>query len=163
MQKILQFSNSRAGFRHQIATLAALLVFGCLIILPASANPPSAVILTYNETSSDLSVTITHPVADPQTHYIRKVVITVNGNTVTDASYTSQPSPDTFTRTYPLRVKPGDAVKVTANCSLAGSGSGELTIPAGGSKAPAIPSTQKAAAGLLPLFCAAIIILVKKE
>jgi sulfur carrier protein ThiS len=139
----------------------ALVAISILVILPAAATPPSAVIVSYNEQSSELSVTITHPVADPATHYIREIVVAVNGRTVTDTQYTSQPSKDTFTRIYPLRVKPGDRIEVTAICSIAGSGSSSIEVPPNGATAT-VPVTQKAATGLIPLLGAAIFLMIKK-
>ncbi|WP_321507097.1 hypothetical protein [uncultured Methanoregula sp.] len=153
---------------YSIVAIIALVAAGCLLITPAAATPPSAVILSYNEQASELSVTISHPVADPTTHYIREVVITVNGKTIKDTPYTSQPSADTFTYTYPLQTKPGDDIEVTANCNLAGSKSSHLyltttTAPAAAVPGTTIPPTQKAAAGLVPVLGAVAIFLAGKK
>jgi hypothetical protein len=99
-----------------------------LIVLPAAATPPSSVVLAYSQKTSDLDVTITHPVMGMKEHYIKEVILTVNGNVVSDSAYTSQPD-DTFTYTYPLALKPGDSVEATAICSLSGSGTGTFILP----------------------------------
>ena len=86
--------------------MAALLA-GFLLVPSASANPPSDMSISYNEISKDLRVTITHPVPNPQEHYIKEVIVTINGKVVTDSRYTSQPARDTFTYTYPIETVPG--------------------------------------------------------
>jgi len=172
MQSIPHRTGCRGQYRYLLTAIIALVAVGGLLIVPAAATPPSDVILSYNELSSELAVTITHPVVDPTTHYIREVVITVNGKTITDTSYTSQPSQDTFTRTYPVQAKLGDDIEVTATCNLAGSKSSHLyvtttagpTIAASGTAMPVNqPTTQKAAAGLAPVLGAAAILLVRKN
>jgi len=146
--------------------MAALLA-GFLLVPSASANPPSDMSISYNELSKDLRVTITHPVSNPQEHYIKEVIVTINGKVVTDSRYTSQPSPDTFTYTYPLPAQPGDDIEVTANCNLAGSKSSHLygtttAAPTGAASGPTPTAARKAAAGLAPVLCAAAIVLLKK-
>nr|WP_320160082.1 hypothetical protein [uncultured Methanoregula sp.] len=172
MQSIPHRTGCRVQYRYLLTAIIALVAVSGFFIIPAGATPPSDVILSYNELSSELSVTITHPVVDPTTHYIREVVITDNGKTITDASYTSQPTKDTFTRTYPIQAKPGDDIEVTAACNLAGSRSSHLyvtttagpAVTASGSAMPVNqPTTQKAAAGLAPVLGAAAILLVRKN
>jgi hypothetical protein len=116
--------------------------------------------VSYNELSRTLAVTITHQVSDPQTHYIREVLVTINGKTVNDTFYTSQPGPGTLTYMYPIDTKTGDEIAVTATCSLSGSLTRTLyntgpvaTSPQGTGGAPA---PTRASAGLLPLLGLAI-------
>jgi hypothetical protein len=139
---------------------------GCLIISPASANPPTEMLLSYNEQAGDLSVVITHPVPNPQAHYIKNVIVSVNGKTVNDSRYTNQPAPDIFTYTYPIVTVPGDEIEVTASCVLSGSLSRRLyTGPVGttSSSSPESRPTQKAAEGLVPLISAAAVFLIRKK
>jgi hypothetical protein len=98
-----------------------LAVGGSIIITPVAAHPPSDMSVSYHELSRTLVVTITHPVPNPQEHYIKEVTVTINGKIVNDSFYTSQPAPDTFTYTDPIDTKPGDEIAVTATCVLAGS------------------------------------------
>jgi hypothetical protein len=133
--------------------LSAVLLAG-IIPVPAAANPPSAVVLSYNQFSSVLSVTITHPIRNFKNHYIREVNLTVNGNVVNDSTYTGQAS-DTVTYTYPLALRPGDVVEATAVCSIAGSGTGKFIMPGptatapDASDQPAAAPTQKASAPVI--------------
>ena len=146
------------------ACILVIILTGFLIISPASAHPPSDMVLSYNGITKDLQVTITHQVPNPQEHYIREVAVTINGKAVNTSTYTSQPAPDTFTYTYPVAVSPGDDIEVVARCSLAGSISRNLSVAATASPSPsAIPGTQKAAAGLAPLLGAAALVLLGKK
>ncbi|MGB9177254.1 MAG: hypothetical protein WCB46_11040 [Methanoregula sp.] len=140
---------------------------GSLIISPASANPPTEMSLSYHEQSGDLIVVITHPVPNPQEHYIKEVTVTINGKMVNDARYTSQPTPDIFTYTYPITAVPGDKIEVTASCVLSGSLSRQLytTGPVGtsSSSSPESQPTQQAAEGFVPLLGAAAAFLIRKK
>jgi hypothetical protein len=145
----------------------ALLAAVCFLILPVTAHPPSDMSVSYNEISHTLAVTITHQVPNPQSHYIKEVLVTINGKTVSDSFYTSQPAPDTFTYTYPIDTKTTDEVVVTATCSLTGSLTRTLyntgpiaTTPPGET---ADPAPTKASAGLLPLLGLAIWIGCRKK
>jgi hypothetical protein len=154
MTRMILFPASAPGNPRFILPLAALLVLS-LIVLPVAATPPSSVSLTFGQNTSDLSVTIVHPIMGMNGHYIKEVKLTVNGNVVNDSLYTSQPA-DTFTYTYPLALKPGDTVEATAICSLSGSGSGTFIMPGptatapGGPDQPAAP-TQKSPAAPITL------------
>jgi hypothetical protein len=137
-----------------------------LLILPASAHPPSDISLSYDELAKVLRVTITHTVPNPQEHYISKVTVTINGNVVSDSRYASQPSPDTFTYTYPLETVTGDEIVVTASCVLTGSLSRTLdnTGPVAAIPSPSKQqTTQKAAAGLVPVLGASAVLLIRKK
>jgi hypothetical protein len=167
----MQMTERNACFLNKVdRTLAFILLViagGCFIVTPAAAHPPSDMSVSYNEISRLLIVTITHQVPDPQTHYIREVLVTINGKTVNDSFYTSQPAPDTFTYTYPIDTKTTDEIAVTASCVLTGSLTRTLyntgpiaSIPQGTGDAPA---TTKASAGLLPLLGLAIYISFRKQ
>jgi hypothetical protein len=103
-----------------------------LLLVPqgALAHPPTDV-----QASSDangiLSVTITHPVGNPLTHYIKRVLVTAGGSTIIENVYTSQPAEGTFTYTYTLPPGVSGELRVTADCSIAGSRSSAILIPAG--------------------------------
>jgi hypothetical protein len=88
----------------------------CLLIMPVTAHAPTNITIAYNPDMHKLSVTITHPVDDPKTHYIRGVQVKINGNVISDPPYKSQPSKNTFTYTYDVMANPGDTVWVIATC-----------------------------------------------
>ena len=130
---------AECSFR-QSALLALAVLFLVFLAGTASANPPSDMKVSYSQLTSDLSVTITHPVAGVKEHYIKEVTVTVNGNLINDSFYTSQPG-DVFTYDYPLALNPGDAVVVTATCSITGTGSRTFIMPG---PTATVPETEKA-------------------
>ena len=122
-----------------------LVLLGLLVIPPcASAHPPSDVQLAFDPGSRNLSVTITHMVADPTTHYVKRVLITGGNSVISNNTYTSQPSPSTFTYSYPIPEGVAGEIQVEADCSLFGSTTRSIQVP-GDSSAPtadaAPPST----------------------
>ena len=141
-----------AGIAPALLLAAVLLI--CIIPVPAAATPPSSVVLSYDQGSSVLSATITHPILNIPNHYIKEVKLTVNGNVVNDSFYTGQAA-DIVTYPYPLALRPGDVVEATAVCSIAGSGTGKFIMPGPTATAPAGPGqpatapTQKASAPVL--------------
>jgi hypothetical protein len=148
-----------------------------LLLLPqgAPAHPPSDLQLAFDEPTRVLSVTITHPVADPATHYVKRVGITAGGATDSGRSYTSQPASSPFTYTYTLRPDVKGEIQVVAECSISGSIARSITVAEGtpvipGTVTPpsppgappgtrttlpgAAPPTTEASPGLLPLAAA---------
>jgi hypothetical protein len=137
------------------------------MITPAAATPPSAMSISYDGISHNLTVTITHATLNPRMHYIKEVKVNIDGQTANDFIYTSQPTSDTFTYVYPFAPKPGEIVEVTATCSLTGSATRTLTIPGESTGTPpglavSHPVTQKAAMGLFPLAGILILMLMRK-
>ena len=162
--KRLLLNHSRLTAVLRIVTAALVVSF---LIPPVSAHSPSGMSLTYNELSKELRLAITHAVPNPGEHYIKEVSISINGKVVNNSRYTSQPAPDTFTYTYPVETVTGDEIKVTATCSLAGSITRTLNnsgpIASASSSLPDSQSTQKAAAGLLPVLGVAAALLIGKK
>jgi len=154
--------------RHAAVFAIAVLVFTTgFLAMPAAAHPPSDMVLSYDELSKELRVTITHTVPNPGEHYVKEVTVSINGKVVNDSRYTSQPAPDTFTYSYPIETGTTDEIEVTATCSLMGSIS--RTLNNTGPIAP-LPSSssdsqppQKAAAGFVPLLGAAAAFLIRKK
>ncbi|MDD5144244.1 hypothetical protein [Methanoregula sp.] len=170
------------SFRYGLAAFIVLAAIA-LIVFPASAHAPSDIQLSYNDAAKELTVVITHPVPDPQSHYIRNVKVKVNDAVSVDRDYTSQPAQDIVTYTYSLPLNPGDTIRVTATCSqgpsltktmdiespsaAAAAVSGYPVEPApplaAEAPAPAPVTTQKSAFGLLPVIAAAAFVLAKKR
>jgi hypothetical protein len=156
-----------------------------LIASPVAAHAPTDIVLSYDNAAKQLSVTITHPVPNPDVHYISNVKVKVNDLVTIDNDYKSQPNGDTFTYTYPLPANAGDTIRVTATCITGASLTKTLDLPAPGqvtqgqaaaapsataasaaAPAGAVPSpTPKAAPGLLPVIGAAFVLfgLIKKQ
>ncbi len=105
------------------------LLFGVSLV---SAHSPSAMSLTYDLNSNTLSVSITHTVSNPDSHYVRNVKIDLNEVEAESVDYTSQPSSSDFTYTYTITAVDGDEFEVSAFCNQGGSISKTLTVTEGG-------------------------------
>ena len=95
----------------------------------AFAHPPKAVNLAWNSNGT-LTVTVDHPVNDPQKHYINKIIVYVDDKIVTQKEYQSQASATGFTDTFQLgALSPGTKIKAEAFCIIMGSSTGSITVP----------------------------------
>lgn len=117
--------------KKALPVLIPLLLTFAVLPKPVLAHDPTAMKLEYDLDNQTLSVTITHLVADPNSHYIYKVEIRKNGAPYLTEEYISQPTTSTFTYTYSVTAIDGDVLKVTADCSIGGSITGTLDVSAG--------------------------------
>ncbi len=86
-------------------------------VIKVSANRPSNMILSYDNDTDQLNVTMTHLTSGSPGHYIDNVTIRVNGIMVHSQTYSSQPSSTTFTDQYLSIVADiGDTINVWARC-----------------------------------------------
>ena len=156
IQEIFPYHPS--GGIARLTALGALFLFVglCFSAVPAGAHSPSDMSLSYNETSEELVVSITHQVADPATHYIKEIQVSVDGHMVKNVPYTSQPTPTTFTYSYLLKAQAGSSMYVNAPCILGGSIGRTISIPGSAGSLPTSPGvpapTTKAAAGFVPVL-----------
>ena len=113
--------TSRGQKRWMIAASAYFIAFSLLAFpLQALAHAPTALALSYDATAQLLTVEITHGSQNPGSHFIKKVEITRDGQTLSTTEYKSQPNQATFSYTYPLD-NPGTVLDVKASCSIFGS------------------------------------------
>jgi hypothetical protein len=126
------------------APAAAVFIVMLLAVVPAAAHPPSAVSVSYNQLTAELTVSISHPVENQPGHYIKEVTVTVNGNVVNDSVYTGQPGTDPFTYTFSPELREGDIVRATAVCSQFGSGSGSFIMHGNTATIPSHPGSPAA-------------------
>jgi hypothetical protein len=115
----------------------------------ALAHTPSGVAVSYDETTGDLGVAITHQVDDPATHYVKHVTVRQGTTVLIDQSYTSQPDISSFTYRYNLPQLKGSSgkIRVDVECSIFGSRSWTLTLggtPASGTPGSAAPAPTQA-------------------
>jgi len=85
--------------------------------------------LSYDPGAGELTVTITHGVQNPGSHFVYLVTIQKDGQVAEERVYSEQPASGTFTYRYPVSVIPGDTLAVTASCNQGGSISRHLTVP----------------------------------
>jgi len=129
-------SSLDSGGRHSryvsVALPALIFLLLTLTILPTPilAHPPAEMKLEYNFDEQTLSVTITHSVSTPESHYVKKLEIKKNADLYLTRDYTSQPTTSTFTYTYDVTVGDGDVLEATAYCSLYGSKTERITVAA---------------------------------
>lgn len=111
-------------------TSLIILVFliALVAISTVSANPPSDLNLTYNQTTGNLSATFTHQVADPTTHYLKNVKVSIDGNETINEDYTSQPTADVFTYIYQVNATPKTVIDVVGQCVIGGSIERSITV-----------------------------------
>ncbi|HNY64087.1 MAG TPA: hypothetical protein PKM41_01530 [Deltaproteobacteria bacterium] len=115
--------------RLPLSALAVSMLCALAFPVPASGHPPKDVSLAFDTQKGVLAVTITHSSFFPSKHYIKDVVISVNGKQVGGTPYTVQPAGDSFTYTYPVQASPGDVISVIATCNIFGSKEGSVTVP----------------------------------
>jgi hypothetical protein len=89
------------------------------------AHPPENVALKYDPALKMIIVDITHKiksstVTNPMKHYIKDIIIAVNGKRVISENIVFQQSDDGEAGYYLLNVKSGDKVSVTAACNISG-------------------------------------------
>jgi hypothetical protein len=89
------------------------------------AHPPENVALKYDAATKMVIVNITHKIMEstvknPVKHYIKDVIISVNGKRVISENIVFQQSDDGEACDYLLNVKSGDKISVTASCNISG-------------------------------------------
>ncbi|MCX5852696.1 MAG: hypothetical protein NT072_11715 [Deltaproteobacteria bacterium] len=111
--------------------LALFFLSSAVMLIPvtAVAHSPSKVDLMYDKATKTLSVTITHTVSDPTSHYIKTVTVMSNNKVVQTMIYNSQPTSDTFTYTYTVDAVPGTELSAQAECNYFGSDTGSVSVP----------------------------------
>ncbi len=131
-----------------------LISYIAFFLLPSSvqAHPPSTMTLSYNTSNQTLSVTITHAVSDPSTHYVKSVIVYKNDVKIIHENYTSQPSTDTFTYHYTLEATDGDVIEVTAICSISGQISRSITVGESGTDGSDNETPPSTSTDLIAIF-----------
>lgn len=116
--------------KHIVAgTLYGLVLTACLLTPhQALANPPEALVLSYDMPGQTLSVTITHPSAFTGLHYINQVAVKKNNEPIGKNEYKSQAGKTSFTYTYPIPAMENDVLDVTASCNIQGSKTATLKV-----------------------------------
>ncbi len=96
----------------------------------ATAHAPTDITLQYDRIEDTLTVEIDHPVTDTSTHYIERIVIEKNGEPYASYNYSSQSNPQGATYVYDISSAEGDILTVTVYCSISGTDTATLTVPA---------------------------------
>ena len=116
-------------FNHRIAVAALVSLITVLLVSSAVlAHPPSGMELNYLGGEGVLEVTITHRVGNPSRHYIERVTVIKNGETVLERTYNQQEDRSTSVYQYQVEAGNGDTLKVEAGCNRFGTISESLTV-----------------------------------
>jgi len=110
--------------RHRII-LAAV----CLVLLSRTAysDPPRDIQVKVSKEQMDISVT--HPTKAPGAHYVKRIVVNLNGIKVMDQAFKEQQTKDLQETTLNLTsLKKGDKVSIEAFCSNYGNLKKNATI-----------------------------------
>ncbi|MFP4472667.1 MAG: hypothetical protein ACLFPX_02180 [Candidatus Omnitrophota bacterium] len=92
------------------------------------AHPPQRIVADFDTARNELNLKVTHSTSSPGYHFVKKVIITINGEKVKEENLSAQKS-DVFeysTRLY--GVGQGDRIGIEAQCSRAGSKKASFTV-----------------------------------
>jgi hypothetical protein len=183
MQDLCGVSKNNRSLRIGVLAILIPALTLCFLIMPVMAHAPTNISFAYNPDLHKLYITITHPVDDPKTHYVRWVQVKINGEVISDPLYKSQPGKNSFTYTYDVMANPEDAVWVVATCVNGQSLEAHYDIPRPFSPtttvqtlppetatsppvtatAPPTTGTTYAAPGPLPPLGAAAVLVISKK
>ena len=103
----------------KIASLILISIF--LIAGSGYAHPPSDIEASYDKDKNVLTINITHPVRNPEKHFVDNVKISKNGGIISDETFTSQTTNNVQSiEIESLNLKSGDEITVEAECNIHG-------------------------------------------
>lgn len=103
-----------------------LLIMCLFLTTQAFSHPASKVILSVE--GNVLHVTVQHNVGNPQTHYINKIIVTLNEKEIiTQLFFLQTDNTQKVSYTIPS-LKSGDTITVEANCNRGGTRKGTITV-----------------------------------
>ena len=88
-----------------------------------NAHPPKSLDLRYDVEKATLAVKVWHKVTNPESHYIKKIVVFLGDEQIAEKTYERQQTEEYQEETFVFSDKPlkkGDLVKVRAYCSIFG-------------------------------------------
>ncbi len=113
---------------RKIVLLAVLFMF--IAEVPVSyAHPPSDMKVEFNPSTRILVLIITHPVDSPESHFVKKIEVSLNTNKVIEHKISKQDNGGSQFATYMVPdAKLGDTILVEAYCSINGKLTRELEV-----------------------------------
>ncbi|MCM8831699.1 MAG: hypothetical protein NC918_05885 [Candidatus Omnitrophica bacterium] len=100
-----------------------------LIFINAYAHPPFDIYITFDKMTKTISAQIMHKVSNPQTHYINKVEISINGKEIIKHQISRQDNNEEQKVSYLLPdVKDNDIISIEAYCSISGKLKKEIVV-----------------------------------
>jgi desulfoferrodoxin (superoxide reductase-like protein) len=108
----------------------AILLCGLLALSTAAfAHPPSDIKIQFDDKLNTLTAVIEHPVSNPDTHYIKKIDIGLNGKEIETLTFTEQDNnaAQIVIIALPQATK-GDVLSVEAYCNQSGKLEKEIKV-----------------------------------
>ena len=110
----------------KIIILISLFIICIFLTIPAFSHPASNVTLVVDGTI--LIVTVQHNVANPETHYIKEIIVILNGKEIIKQLFFLQiENSQKVSYTIPS-LKSGDTITVEASCNRGGIRKGTVTV-----------------------------------
>jgi desulfoferrodoxin (superoxide reductase-like protein) len=108
--------------------LAAVAV--CLALAGASyAHPPSGIKALYENETKTLKVTVSHPVTNPETHYIDRIEVYLEGDKILEHKLSRQENDAAQYLSYTIPdAEKGDRIRVIIHCNSYGKRLEELKV-----------------------------------
>ncbi|MFA4842575.1 MAG: hypothetical protein WC658_01910 [Candidatus Omnitrophota bacterium] len=116
---------TRVRLKRRDLLKSLFLLSGALFFLGNTENayghPPSDIAVTYDSATKTLHAVITHPVSNPERHFINKVDIRLNGQEIIEHRISMQDNNVNQAVSYLIPdVKDGDVISVEAYCNISG-------------------------------------------
>ncbi len=116
-----RFVNSPAKQKEDFMRIFILCLFLVLTsCVNAFCHSPSDMSVTFRDGGFD--VVVSHSVSSPTSHYVKKIVIVLNGEKAAEKDFATQTDGSTQQASFDIpALKKGDLVEITAYCSRMGS------------------------------------------
>lgn len=112
---------------NKITIFLIIFVFFAVVSV-AYAHPPSDIRITFDPKTKMLQAIIIHNTNDPNSHYIKKVDVGLNGKEIIGHMISREDNYETQTVLYLIPdVKDGDVISVEGYCSISGKLKKEIT------------------------------------
>ncbi|MDD5255378.1 MAG: hypothetical protein PHR11_04930 [Candidatus Omnitrophica bacterium] len=115
----------------RMAALSFLFLF-LAVVSAAYAHPPADIKIIYDPNTRMLTAVIVHDTSSPDSHYIKKVDIGLNGKEIIAQEISRQDNNNEQIVSYRIpNVKKGDMLSVEGYCSISGRLKETITVNAG--------------------------------
>jgi len=111
------------------ALMLAIVFIFLLMVSDAYAHPPSDIKITFDPQTKTLNAVIVHNTSNPLKHYIKKADIALNGEEITELTFSKQENNQGQSVSYSIpNAKEGDVISVEGYCSISGKSKKEIAI-----------------------------------
>ncbi len=121
-----------------IKIIVAILFSTFIFASPLFARPPREIIVDYKISEKMLTVEVKHPTHDPNSDFIKKIVVTKEGGEFLTFYFANQPDKEKQVLEVRIDAKPLEKISVEAQCKKGGMKKVTFTVPA----EEEIPTTQ---------------------